>query len=71
MWQTCVLAAGALPVNRFWFLIPLILIISLVYSASRYEAPPRILQRAGKLSLQITGFMAVVLAVLAWLSAGL
>ena len=71
MWQNCLLAAGALPLNRFWFLVPLILIISLVYSASRYETPFRIVRRAGKLCLQIAGFMAVVLAVLTWLSAGL
>jgi hypothetical protein len=71
MWQTYFLAAAPLPLSRLWFLFPLILIISLVYSASRYETPHRIVRRAGKLCLQITGFMAVVLALLAWLSAGL
>jgi hypothetical protein len=71
MWQIYVFAAAPLPLNRFWFLFPLILIISLVYSASRYETPHRIFRRAGKLCLQITGFMAVVLALLTWLSAGL
>lgn len=64
------LLAAAGP-GRLWFLLPLIVMISLVYSASRYEAPDRIIRRAGKLFLQITGFMAAVLAVLAWLSAGL
>jgi len=71
MWPAYLLAAGAAPINRFWFLLPLILIISLVYSASRYETPERIFRRAGKLCLQITSFMAVVLAVLALLSMGL
>jgi hypothetical protein len=71
MCQTFLFAAGALPLNRFWFLFPLILIISLVYSASRYEGPARIFRRAARLSLQITGFMAVVLAILALLSMGL
>ncbi len=71
MYQTLLFAAGALPLNRFWFLLPLIVVVSLVYSASRYETPARILGRTGKLCLQITGFMAVVLAVLALLSMGL
>jgi hypothetical protein len=71
MWQPFLFAAGALPFNRFWYLFPLILVISLVYSASRYETPTRILRRTTKLSLQITGFMAVVLVVLALLSMGL
>ncbi len=71
MWQTFVLAAGAGSINRLWFLFPLIGIISLVYSASRHEAPDRIFRRAGRLCLQISGFMAVVLVLLAWLSSGL
>jgi hypothetical protein len=71
MWHTYLLAADAAPLSRFWFLLPLILIISLVYSASRYETPERIFRRAGKLCVQITGFMAAVLAVLALLSMGL
>ena len=57
--------------SRTLFLIPLVVIISLVYSASRYESPERILKRAFKVSLQILGFMAVVLLVLMFLSAGL
>jgi hypothetical protein len=65
------LAAGTGSFSRLWFLLPLIVVISLVYSASRYEAPERIVRRAGRLGLQIAGFMAVVLALLAWLSAGL
>ena len=67
--ETGLLAAGT--VGRLWFLLPLIVIVSLVYSASRYEAPERILSRAGRLGLQIAGFMTIVLALLAWLSAGL
>jgi len=66
--------AGVLAVatpGRLWFLLPLIVIVSLVYSASRYESPGRILRRAGRLGLQIAGFMTVILALLAWLSAGL
>jgi len=40
----------------------------LVYSASRFELPDRILQRAIWLFLQIIGFMAMVFAVLWFLS---
>ena len=76
MEQTFLLAAGssllaAGTLGRLWFLFPLIVIVSLVYSASRYESPDRILRRAGRLGLQIAGFMTIVLALLAWLSAGL
>jgi hypothetical protein len=69
MGQTFLLAAGT--IGRLWFLLPLIVIVSLVYSASRYESPERILRRAGRLGLQIAGFMTIILALLAWLSAGL
>ena len=69
MGPTFILAATT--IGRLWFLIPLIVIVSLVYSASRYESPDRILRRAVRLGLQIAGFMTVILGLLAWLSAGL
>ena len=56
---------------RTWFVVPLVIVVSLVWSASRYEAPDRVLQRALRVFLQIIGFMAVVLVVLAVLSYGL
>lgn len=64
-------AGGAGALGRLWFLLPLIIIVSLVYSASRYESPQRIVSRASRYSVQIAAFMAVVLGLLAWLSAGL
>jgi hypothetical protein len=54
--------------NVTWYLLPLAMIVSLVYSASRFELPDRILRRATWLFLQIVGFMAVVFAVLRVLS---
>lgn len=57
--------------NVTWYLIPLAMIVSLVYSASRFELPDRILRRAIWLFLQIIGFMAVVFAVLWVLSFGI
>ena len=76
MGQTLLLAAGtellaATSIGRLWYLLPLIVIVSLGYSASRYESPGRILRRAGRLGLQIAGFMTIILGLLAWLSAGL
>ncbi|MSR59562.1 MAG: hypothetical protein EXS05_18285 [Planctomycetaceae bacterium] len=64
------LAVGNGAWSRIWFAIPLIVVISLVYSASRYESPPRILRRAGRISVTIAGFMLAVLGVLIFLSRG-
>lgn len=47
-----------------WYLIPLAVVISLVYSASRYELPDRILARAVRLFFQITLCMATVFVLL-------
>ena len=71
MWHSVLLAAHPGTIGRTWFLLPLIVIVSLVYSASRYEGPGKIIRRAGRLFVQIAGFMAVVLALLAFLSMGL
>ena len=57
--------------NITWYLFPLAMIVSLVYSTSRFELPERILRRAVWLFVQIIGFMAVVFGVLWVLSYGL
>jgi hypothetical protein len=57
--------------NKTWLLIPLVIVVSLVYSASRYEHPQRILHKATRLFLTIMGFMAVVFGLLTFLSHGL
>ena len=51
-----------------WYLFPLALVISLVYSASRYELPERVLRRAGRLFVNIIVFMSVVFVILFVLS---
>ena len=61
MWNLTLLAAGT---NGIWFLFPLAAVISLVYNASRYELPERILRRALRLFITIIVFMSIVLAVL-------
>lgn len=60
-----ILAVGA---NIVWYLLPLAAVISLVYSASRYELPEKILRRAGRLSVHILLFMAAFFVVLYALS---
>ena len=57
--------------NVLWYLLPLAAAISLVYSASRFEMPDRILHRAIRLFFQIVLFMGTVFAVLFVLSDGL
>ena len=59
------LAAGP---NVTWYLLPLAVMISLVYSASRYELPESILRRSARLFVTILIFMALVLGVLILLS---
>lgn len=54
--------------NVTWYLLPLAVMISLVYSASRYEVPEAILKRAARLLVTILIFMAIVLGVLILLS---
>jgi hypothetical protein len=59
------------PVGQFnvtWYLLPLAAVISLVYSATRYEDTQRILSRAGRLFMQILVFMTIILGVLVALS---
>jgi len=51
-----------------WSLVPLAIVISLVYSASRYEMPSKILHRAGRMFLTIMIFMGVVFVLLNTLS---
>lgn len=57
--------------NLTWYLLPLAMVVSLVYSASRFELPDRILRRAVWLFVQIIGFMAIVFVVLWLLSYGI
>lgn len=63
--------AQAAPIPRLWFLPPLVVIISLVYSATRFESPERIVKRAARLAATIFFFMGLVFAVLWFLSSGL
>lgn len=57
--------------NVTWYLPPLAAVISLVYSASRFELPAKIIRRAIRLFLTIMIFMGVVLVLLVMLSRNL
>ncbi|WP_459556177.1 hypothetical protein [Lacunimicrobium album] len=54
--------------NVTFYLPPLALAISLVYSASRYELPAKILSKSMALFFQIMVFMGLVMGVLYFLS---
>ena len=54
--------------NYMLYLFPLSAAVSLVYSATRFEHPPRILRHASRLFVKIIVFMALAMAILAGLS---
>jgi heme/copper-type cytochrome/quinol oxidase subunit 2 len=53
-----------LGLNDMLYALPLIVVVSLVYSATRHEEAGPIFAHALRTGLWITGFMAVVFAVL-------
>lgn len=61
----------ALQVNVTWHLIPLALVISLVYRASRYEDSERILRSSARLFVTILLAMGAIFSLLLVLSIGL
>ncbi len=54
--------------NRLWYSLPLVVVISLVYAATRHELMRPILEHAVRFGLWILGFMAIVFLVLVVLS---
>ena len=58
-------------INQFWYSLPLIVVVSLVYSATRHELMQPILVHAGRTAVWITGFMVVVFLLISWMSWGL
>lgn len=55
-------------IETTWYVLPLTACIALVYNASRYELPARILQRAGRMFLTILAGLAALYVVLYLLS---
>lgn len=54
--------------NATWWLLPLVVTVSLVYNATRFELPEKILQRSLKMGLAIMAFMGGALVLLFLLS---
>lgn len=52
-----------------WYAVPLIISVSLVYAATRYEEMTSILRQAARFGLWVTGFLVAAFAVLYGLSA--
>jgi hypothetical protein len=52
--------------NHFWYAVPLIASVSLVYAATRHELMPHILRHAARVAAWITVFLVVVYLIL-WL----
>ena len=49
---------------RIWYAVPLIVVISLVYGATRHEYVPEILKHAAKAALWVIIFMLIILALI-------
>ncbi len=58
-------------VLRLWYLIPLLVSVSLVYGATRHELVLPILEHAGRFALWILTFLGILFVVLWFLSASL
>ncbi|MCA9115105.1 MAG: hypothetical protein KDA79_08460 [Planctomycetaceae bacterium] len=66
--SAALLATGA---GVLWYSLPLAVVVSLVYSASRYEMTDVILHRATRLCLTILACMVSIFVLLYLLSSGL
>jgi hypothetical protein len=58
------LVVAALGIKDFWYALPLVITVSLVYAATRHELMGPILNHALRIGVWIVGFMAVVFVVL-------
>jgi hypothetical protein len=58
------LLLAALGINSFWYALPLVVVVSLVYSATRHEEMRPILEHSVRIGVWIVGFMACVFVVL-------
>ncbi len=55
-------------INDLWFALPLIVAVSLVYSATRHEEMGPIVAHAGRVAIWILGFMVAIFMVLLFIS---
>ncbi len=54
--------------NHLWYALPLIIVVSLVYAATRHEQVVPILTHAVRVGLWIIGFMAVIFVLMLLIS---
>ena len=59
--------AAAIPIPKLWYAVPLIVSISLVYGATRHEYLKPILIHSLRSAIWVTGFMAIIFALI-WLA---
>jgi len=57
--------------HDLWYAAPLVVVISLVYAATRHESTPLILWRAGRFAGSIVFFMGLILLLLMYVSSRL
>ena len=57
----CLLIAD---VARIWYAFPLIVVISLVYGATRHENLKEILMHSGRSAVWVVGFMSIIFALI-------
>jgi hypothetical protein len=56
---------------NFWYAVPLVIAVSLVYAATRHEEMREILSHALRIGLWIVAFMAIIFVLLWFLSSRL
>lgn len=54
----------AAQINELWYSLPLIVVVSVVYAATRYERPDDILVGSVRSIVWVCGFMGIIFAVL-------
>ncbi len=59
-----ILLAAAQSDDYMWYALPLVIAVSLVYSATRHERMAPVLSHAVRIGVWILGFMAVIMVVL-------
>ena len=62
------IALVAAQINQLWYALPLVVVVSLVYAATRHEEMGPILSHAIRIGGWIVAFMVIVFAVLLVLS---
>jgi hypothetical protein len=58
------LPLAAMAISSFWYALPLVVVVSLVYAATRHEDVRPILEHSVRIGVWIVGFMTCVFVVL-------